>query len=120
MDPHRWNFVDEDVEEEFLVETFYWEKFGRDSIICVIDCSEPMFMVKSEDGFTHFELALKVVLSLYNRKCLTNERDYLGILFYNTKHIKNTHNFESIYVFQELGMPGAERVKEIEKLINSE
>jgi len=55
------------------------------------------------------------IQSVYTSKIISSDRDLLAVVFYGTEKDKNSVNFKSIYVLQDLDNPGAKRVLELDR-----
>ncbi|KAJ3110639.1 X-ray repair cross-complementing protein 6 [Phlyctochytrium bullatum] len=111
-----WKF-EEDDEEEAFEEDEQQDAFakGRDCVIYLVDAS-PSMHIPQESGRSFFQKTIKTAVSLLMAKIISSETDMLGIVFYGTRRAKNSHNFENIYVYQELEPPYAKRIADLEAL----
>lgn len=92
-----------------------WE-VGRDGLIFLIDATKPMF-TKVEDGNeSAFEICLKCAHNVLMSKIISSDKDLVGIIFFGTGKHKNLNDFENVYNFQELDLPDANRILELENL----
>lgn len=53
------------------------------------------------------------------RKIISSDQDLSAVVLYNTKESKNNIDVPSIYILQELERPGAEKILQLEELIES-
>jgi ATP-dependent DNA helicase 2 subunit 1 len=107
-------------------------------VIFLIDCSEAMFQPNERDEIP-FNNAIKCVIATLTDKIISSENDLLGICFYCTvslclfpphcisflingfsqKEKKNPNDFEGIYVVMDLDVPDAQKIMDLESLLNS-
>lgn len=108
---------DEEEEEEEGPEASGDYKYsGRDSLIFLVDASRAMFDSQGEEELTPFDMSIQCIQSVYTNKIISSDRDLLAVVFYGTEKDKNSVNFKNIYVLQELDVPGAKRVLELDQL----
>ncbi|XP_038612480.1 X-ray repair cross-complementing protein 6 [Tachyglossus aculeatus] len=109
---------EEEEEQDEETETVGDYKYsGRDSLIFLVDASEPMFEAQNDeaDGPTPFDMTIECIRSVYTSKIISSDRDLLAVVFYGTDKHKNSVNFKHVYVLQELDNPGAKRVLELDQ-----
>lgn len=53
------------------------------------------------------------------RKIISSDQDLSAVVLYNTKELKNNIDVPNIYILQELERPGAEKILQLEELIES-
>ncbi|XP_014670148.1 PREDICTED: X-ray repair cross-complementing protein 5-like [Priapulus caudatus] len=121
MGDHHWpsrNGEDEEAEEDQLE---YQYQFGQnDSLIFLVDCTESMFEQVDEEHGSHFNLSIKCIKNVMTNKIVGSNRDLLAVVFYGTRESKNSGDFRNVYVLQDLEQPGAERVLQLERLLEGE
>ncbi|XP_041472414.1 X-ray repair cross-complementing protein 6-like [Lytechinus variegatus] len=105
---------DEDHDEEEA--GFEWQKAGKDSLIFLIDCSEPMF--EKSDDKSHFEMSIECAKTVLSNKIISSEKDLVGVVFFGTEKDKNSGSFKHIYVLQDLDQPSASRILELESFLS--
>eukprot|EP01059_Diplonema_ambulator_P036298 TRINITY_DN9003_c0_g1_i1.p1 TRINITY_DN9003_c0_g1~~TRINITY_DN9003_c0_g1_i1.p1 ORF type:complete len:725 (+),score=279.62 TRINITY_DN9003_c0_g1_i1:46-2175(+) len=88
----------------------------RDAILFMIDCQESMFKPNKE-GEVPFDMAIQCCIKFYKDKILSSGTDFVGLLLYATQHKLNAYDFNGIYIFHTLARPSAQRIKELESLI---
>lgn len=104
--------------------TASWE-VGRDALIFLIDATESMF-IKTEDSNedegtdTPFKKCLKCAHNVLMSKIISSEKDLLGIVFFGTREQKNSSDFENVYNYQDLDMPDANRILQLEDMEKTE
>lgn len=84
-------------------------KYLNDSEIGTSDSSE------SSGSLTAFQAAMKCVSSTMKNKIICSESDRIGIICFNTGRSKNPAGFPHIFYLQELDVPDAPSILEIEK-----
>lgn len=113
------NFGDDDENEE---EEFTFQAGAqRDGLIFLIDCSKSMFDKDDEDNEeeeSHFQLCLRCAQTTLQNKIISSDKDLVGIVFYGTEKSQNPSDFKHVYVYQGLEQPGAERILELENLVD--
>ncbi|RUS22756.1 hypothetical protein BC937DRAFT_87171 [Endogone sp. FLAS-F59071] len=113
-----FNENEEEDEENILTDDAETQFNNKDCILFVIDCSPPMLQ-PDDEGEIPFESAIKCARSVLMNKIISSESDLVGILLYGTEKKQNSTNFEHIYILQDLDMPDAQRIKEIEAVVNA-
>ncbi|KAJ3334195.1 X-ray repair cross-complementing protein 6 [Blyttiomyces sp. JEL0837] len=106
---------EEEIEEEEDDIQEFVEK-GRDCVIFLVDASPNMHIPQDEENLTPFRKVLKACLGHLMGRIIDNDTDLVGIVFYGTEKANNSHNFENIYIYQELDAPYAKRISELERL----
>ncbi|KAG8517881.1 X-ray repair cross-complementing protein 6 [Galemys pyrenaicus] len=107
---------DEEEEQEEGPEAGGEQKYsGRDSLIFLVDASRAMFDSQGENELTPFDMSIQCIQNVYTNKIISSDRDLLAVVFYGTEKDKNSVNFKNIYVLQELDIPGAKRVLELDR-----
>ena len=76
-----------------------------------------MFVKQPGETDTPFALALRCASSMLQDKIISSDSDLLGIMLYATDKKRNVSGFDNIYVLQELDVPSAERILELEDII---
>ena len=100
-----------------LQEFAFWS--NKDSIICLIDSSEAMF-VPDADGQLPFHQVLRAVIQTFRNKILTSGSDLIGVCFYGTKEKDNPSDLPGILLFADLDVPDAERILRLEELLSKD
>ncbi|RUP48803.1 SPOC like C-terminal domain-containing protein [Jimgerdemannia flammicorona] len=117
-----WSAFNDDEEEEdenFITDGDETRFNNKDSILFVIDCS-PSMLEPDAEGEIPFESAIKCVSSVLKNKIISSESDLIGVLFYGTEKKLNSTDFEHIYVLQDLDVPDARRIKDVENIVSGE
>uniref|UniRef100_T1J442 ATP-dependent DNA helicase 2 subunit 1 n=1 Tax=Strigamia maritima TaxID=126957 RepID=T1J442_STRMM len=110
-----WSGIGDDGDNEDDEQQY--EVSGKDAIILLIDCSKDMF--HGPDETNAFKLSLKCAKSVMSNKIMSSPKDLVGIVLFGTEDSdKNAFGFNNITIFQELAQPGAEKIIELDKLIN--
>ncbi|OMJ95374.1 hypothetical protein SteCoe_1293 [Stentor coeruleus] len=89
----------------------------KDEVIMLIDCSASM-MLAHNNGDIPFFMVIKAALGFLKSRILSSETDSIAIILYNTKAKKNHMELENIYVLQDLASPDAQRIKELQTLLD--
>ncbi|KAG0268258.1 X-ray repair cross-complementing protein 6 [Actinomortierella ambigua] len=109
------DYLAEDEDEDVLTDEAETQLQNRDSILFVIDSSPAMHEV-NEDGESPFKMAIKCAKSVQMNKIISSESDLVGIMVYGVEKTKNANNFENICVLQDLDIPDASGIKQLEAL----
>lgn len=104
-----------------------WE-IGRDGLIFLIDATESMFIKTENDGDnadddgdnTPFKKCLKCAHNVLMSKIISSEKDLMGIIFFGTREQKNSSDFKNVYNYQDLDMPDANRILQLEDMLKTE
>lgn len=117
----EWNYDqlnDEDDEENEETGGAFQYQFGtRDGLIFLIDCTKSMFDRQDEESA--FELCIKCARNVIQNKIISSDKDLFGIVFFGTDKSQNPMDFKNICILHELGLPGAEKVLQLEKLLEA-
>lgn len=73
-----------------------------------------MFDQVDEDSLNSFQKAMQAIQNMYQHKIFGSDKDHLGILFFATENNNTNDDFENIFMIQDLNLPNAERIKQIE------
>ncbi|XP_061181426.1 X-ray repair cross-complementing protein 5-like [Saccostrea echinata] len=114
------NFGDDDENEEETGFDFL-TRAQRDGLIFLVDCSKSMFDkedIDNEEEESHFQLCLRCAKTTLQNKIISSDKDLVGIVFFGTEKSQNPSDFKHIYVYQGLEQPGAERILELENIID--
>ena len=65
-----------------------------------------------------FQAAMKCIASTMKNKIISSETDRIGVLCYGTSKSKNPAGFPHVYILQDLAVPDAPSIKEIERFSN--
>ncbi|KAK5046229.1 hypothetical protein LTR84_008372 [Exophiala bonariae] len=130
-DPTRSDENDDDEEE--VDETGY--KTVKDAVLFAIEVSASMLKVPSSSGSKNDDknspllAALKCAYHLMQQRIISNPKDLIGIVLYDTEATKfydedeNSRggwSFPHCYLLTELDVPEAEAVKELKRLTEAE
>jgi len=69
---------------------------------------------------TGFQLVMRACQRFYQSKIISNDKDLSGIILYGTENSLNAFDFKHIYILHELAQPSAERIIQLETLLNKE
>lgn len=108
------DFEDDDFQEENAQDL----SNQREAVVFLVDGGVDMF-VKDHEDETPFETCLKCAKSVMQSKIISNEKDLISIIFYATEKSTNEEDFKHIFVFQELEQPGAQKILQLEKLLDT-
>lgn len=81
-----------------------------DEVIFLIHLTPSIFR-KSSSGRTPILEALKGFSSYLKSKIISNSKDKVGMVFYNSPQTKNPLNFKHVEIFQDLIQPSAQSIK---------
>lgn len=117
----EWNYdqlnEEDDEENEEREGGFQYQLGTRDGLIFLIDCTKSMFDRQDEES--SFELCIKCARNAIQNKIISSDKDLFGIVFFGTEKSSNPMEFKNILILHELGLPGAERVLQLEKLMEA-
>eukprot|EP01147_Barroeca_monosierra_P011025 gene11025-3095_t len=99
-------------------------KGGKDCVVFAIDCSPPMFddmgSISSEGDHiseqSYVLTAIKAVHSALRNKIICSDKDLVGIVLFSTENRKNETDPEHVYVLQDLDVPSAEQIQQLQEL----
>lgn len=112
------NGEDETEEDDESTSSFQWGT--KDGLIFLIDCSETMFAKEHDDEENMFDICIKCTKLTIQNKIFSSDRDLLGVVFYGTEKSNNPTDSKHIYIVQELMLPGADEVKQLEKIMEAD
>lgn len=90
---------------------------SREALIFLIDANKAMFDKGPEDEIP-FETCVKCAKTVMQSKIVSNDRDLIGVVFFGTDK-SSEEEFKNVFVFQDLKQPGAEKILQLEKLLES-
>jgi len=76
---------------------------------------EPM---AGDAGEIPFHNSIKCAIATLTDKIISSDSDLVGVCLYGTKQKRNLNDFESIYVLQDLDVPDAHRIIELESILS--
>ena len=88
----------------------------KDEVLFLIDGSQRMFGV-NEHGEVPLFLVLEAVVAFLKDKVIAAGSDNVGIVLYNLADTRNHMNVPGVYVYQELAPPDAQRIKELQTVV---
>lgn len=119
MSDAEWRMDDDPDKDEEDDNYYEYSGLGRDSIIFLIDCTEPMFIkMETEEKCMPFELAIKCAINVMKNKIISSERDLIGVVLFGSEQTTGT-NFKHLYTLQNLEQPGAKSILELEALLKN-
>lgn len=86
-------------------------KPSKDEVIFLIHLTEEIFTRTDNDLYPISE-ALKGLSSFLKSKIITNNKDLVSLVFYNSKSTNNPLNFKGIDVYIDLQTPNAKAIRE--------
>ncbi len=75
--------------------------------------------IQQHDHLTHFEQTMKCIGEVIADKIFSSESDNIGVVFYNTGKSNNPNDLNNVYVVQNLGVPSAERILQVESMLSN-
>ena len=81
-----------------------------DEVLFLIHITPSIFR-QSDSGKTPILEALKGFSSYLKSKIISNSKDKVGLIFYNSPQTKNPLNFKYVEIFQDLAQPSAQSIK---------
>jgi len=125
MDDYTFNLGgsgEEDEQEQ-------WEFGGRSATVYLVDAAPPMLAARSDqDTPNHLSTALKCIHASVSRHIISSDHDLTAVVLFNTGGDSAAHNraqgvafsFKHVSVMQGLARPSAERVMELETLLEGD
>lgn len=110
---------DQEYEDKFAAG---FEPF-RENLVFLIDAQPAMFEeteladAAEFKGDSWFDAALKTTREILKARIISSDNDRLAVVFYGTRESQNNNAFDSIYTFQDLDMPDAQRIRGLESLL---
>ena len=72
----------------------------RDSIIFLVDCTKSMFAKQDEKDETLFQECMSAILSVYQSKIYSSDKDFLGLVFFGTEKNNTGDDFLHMNMIQ--------------------
>eukprot|EP01004_Peranema_trichophorum_P011030 NODE_987_length_2202_cov_40.947571_g843_i0.p1 GENE.NODE_987_length_2202_cov_40.947571_g843_i0~~NODE_987_length_2202_cov_40.947571_g843_i0.p1 ORF type:complete len:731 (-),score=149.25 NODE_987_length_2202_cov_40.947571_g843_i0:9-2057(-) len=72
---------------------------------------------RTPDGEIPFFNAIRCASAVYQGKIIAADRDLVGMCLYATQKQRNQFDFPNIYIFHDLDVPDAVRIRELEALL---
>ena len=88
----------------------------KDEVLFLVDGSQRMFGL-NDLGETPLFLVLEAVVGFLKDKVIAAGSDNVGIVLYNLAETRNHMNVPGVYVYQELAPPDAQRIKELQTVV---
>jgi len=99
--------------------TTQWDA-GRDGLIFLVDATKAMFIKDEVSGETHFQFCMKCIQNTLMSKIISSDKDLIAVVFFGTDKHKNSNDFSNVYTLQDLDQPSAERILQVENLMEAE
>uniref|UniRef100_K3WYY1 Ku domain-containing protein n=1 Tax=Globisporangium ultimum (strain ATCC 200006 / CBS 805.95 / DAOM BR144) TaxID=431595 RepID=K3WYY1_GLOUD len=110
-------------EPEALDEDYEQPDNGKDALVVVVDVRKAMFAPykAADDGASHpatwFHAVVELVVKLMKSKMVANDNSMLSVVFFGSHKRTEANTLESVYEFQALGFPSAQRIKDLQVLL---
>lgn len=99
----------------------------KEVTVFLIDANPSMFIeagIEGADGIdpkdTWIGIALKVVKAITKTKIIGSPSDQTAVLFYGTREARYANEQPHVYVYQDLKMPSADRIRDFDRLMEGE
>ncbi|KAG2225369.1 hypothetical protein INT45_005613 [Circinella minor] len=86
---------------------------GHDRILFLIDCGSDM-QIPQKDGKIPVKVAFDCVKSVMLNKVFSSDVDEVGVILFGTASQNNAPGHEHVYILQDLDVPSAQKIKEVE------
>lgn len=70
----------------------------------------------SEESEAPIESAIRCAIDLLCDKIISSDSDLVGVCFFNTSDHENPMDLPGVHIFQELDVPDARRILQLEEL----
>ncbi|ETM36562.1 hypothetical protein, variant 1 [Phytophthora nicotianae] len=103
-----------------------WElaESGKDALIVLLDVRKAMFSpyphATAEAPSTWFHAVVELVIKLLKSKVVANDNSLLSVVFFGTNKRGEAGALEQVYEFQPLGFPSAQRIKDLQALLEAD
>ncbi|TMW66490.1 hypothetical protein Poli38472_004255 [Pythium oligandrum] len=98
---------------------------GKDALIVLVDARKAMFAPyphatdEANAPATWFHAILDLLVKLMKSKVVASDNSLLSVVFFGSGKRAETNTLEGIYELQSLGYPSAQRIKELQALLES-
>ncbi|KAF1788899.1 Ku70, bridge and pillars domain [Phytophthora cactorum] len=112
--------------EKSMGEEEDWElaESGKDALIVLLDVRKAMFSpyphATAEAPSTWFHAVVELVIKLLKSKVVANDNSLLSVVFFGTNKRREAGTLEQVYEFQPLGYPSAQRIKDLQALLETD
>ncbi|CAH0476765.1 unnamed protein product [Peronospora belbahrii] len=97
---------------------------GKDALIVLLDIRKNMFSpypnASKDAPSTWFHAVVELVIKLLKTKVVASDNSLLSLIFFGTNKRGEAGTLEQVYEFQPLGYPSAQRIKELQALLESD
>ncbi|KAL3662452.1 hypothetical protein V7S43_012310 [Phytophthora oleae] len=104
-----------------------WElaESGKDALIVLLDVREHMFSpyphaTATAAPSTWFHAVVELVIKLLKSKVVANDSSLFSVVFFGTNKRGEAGTLEQVYEFQPLGYPSAQRIKDLQALLDTD
>ncbi|KAE9029584.1 hypothetical protein PR003_g12164 [Phytophthora rubi] len=104
-----------------------WElaESGKDALIVLLDVRNAMFSpyphaAEAKAPSTWFHAVVELVIKLLKSKVVANDNSLLSVVFFGTNKRGEAGTLEQVYEFQPLGYPSAQRIKDLQALLETD
>ncbi|KAG2762213.1 hypothetical protein JG687_00016087 [Phytophthora cactorum] len=121
-----WGSQDAAGNEKSVGEEEDWElaESGKDALIVLLDVRKAMFSpyphATAEAPSTWFHAVVELVIKLLKLKVVANDNSLLSVVFFGTNKCGEAGTLEQVYEFQPLGYPSAQRIKDLQALLETD
>ncbi|KAG7388283.1 X-ray repair cross-complementing protein 6 [Phytophthora pseudosyringae] len=103
-----------------------WElaESGKDALIVLLDVRKAMFSpyphAAAGAPSTWFHAVVELVIKLFKSKVVASDNSMLSLVFFGTNKRGEAGSLEQVYEFQPLGYPSAQRIKDLQALLETD
>ncbi|EEY59535.1 ATP-dependent DNA helicase 2 subunit, putative [Phytophthora infestans T30-4] len=103
-----------------------WElpESGKDALIVLLDVREAMFSpyphMTAKAPSTWFHAIVELVIKLLKSKVVASDNSLLSVVFFGANKRGEAGTLEQVYEFQPLGFPSAQRIKDLQALLETD
>ncbi|KAG6582791.1 putative ATP-dependent DNA helicase 2 subunit [Phytophthora cinnamomi] len=104
-----------------------WElaESGKDALIVLLDVRKAMFSpyphaAEAKAPSTWFHAVVDLVIKLLKSKVVANDNSLLSVVFFGANKRGEAGTLEQVYEFQPLGYPSAQRIKDLQALLETD
>ncbi|DBA04673.1 TPA: hypothetical protein N0F65_012256 [Lagenidium giganteum] len=96
---------------------------GKDALIVLVDARKNMMAPPSESNDAQkswFHACMELLVKLMKSKVIASDNSLLGIVFFGVNKRAENSTLDNVYEFQSLGYTSAQRIKDLQALIDED
>ncbi|KAJ0408746.1 hypothetical protein P43SY_001970 [Pythium insidiosum] len=94
------------------------EEKGRDALIVLVDARAAMFDAGAGERKPWFLAVVELLVKLSKSKVIAGDNSLLSVVFFGSNRKTEASSLEHVYEFQPLGYASAQRIKELQALLD--